>query len=264
MPRSANTRSAAPAVAVTATTTLIGDVLRVRLNDAYAQAIAQAGLVPLVVPPLDAAMAPSVLDAVQGLVLTGGEDVDPAEYGEARNPSTQAAHGARDKCEIALVRLARDRSVPTLAICRGIQVANVALGGTLVQDIRDCRPGAIAHDRARERAARVHDVTVVAGTRLAAAVGATSLRVNSSHHQSVERVADGLTVSASAPDGIVEGVEWTRDDWWMVGVQWHPEELVGAAEPWDRKLFAAFADAVRARLAITPPAASALRPAPGA
>ena len=237
----------APAVAVTATTKVIDGMLRVRLNDAYVRAIAAAGLVPLVVPPLDPTAAASVLDAVQGLVLTGGEDIDPALYDAEKAPQTQAAHVTRDRCEIALTKLAHERRLPTLAICRGIQVANVALGGTLVQDIATSCPGSLPHDRSRDRTSRVHEVVCEADSALAAALGDHRLLVNSSHHQSIERVAPGLRVSARAPDRIVEGAEWVADDWWMLGVQWHPEELVDDERPWDRNLFAAFAAAVRDR-----------------
>src|SRR5688572_19934947 len=118
----------APIVALTATTKIIDGMVRLRLNEAYVQAVRAAGLTPLVLPPLPPEELEPVLAAVRGVVLTGGEDVDPAEYGAASLGSTPP-HTERDKCELALVRLARDRNIPTLAICRGIQVVNVALGG---------------------------------------------------------------------------------------------------------------------------------------
>lgn len=239
--------SAAPAVAITATTKVIDGQPRVRLNDAYVRAAQGAGLVPLVVPPIDPANAADVLSAVTGVVLTGGEDVDPAQYGMPASQLTGAPHGARDRFEIALIRLAHERRLPTLAICRGIQVANVALGGTLVQDIASECPGSIQHDRPEERKARVHDVTLEQDSELARAVGAQRIAVNSSHHQAVAKLGAGLRIAARAPDQIVEGVEWVGDDWWMLGVQWHPEELVEGDEAWDRGLFAAFAAAVRRR-----------------
>ena len=236
-------------VAVTATSVAErGAPQRVRLNAAYVRALEAAGLVPLVVPPLatpEAAL--PLLDVVGGLVLTGGEDVAPAHYGAAPHPALGRVTPARDETELALAAGARARGLPTLAICRGIQVLNVALGGTLVQDLPTERPSRVVHDPGSERDARVHEVAVVAGSRLAAALGATSPRVNSFHHQAVDRVAEGLVVTARAPDGIVEGVESSDDAWWAVGVQWHPEELVESPEPWDRALFAAFAARVLAR-----------------
>ena len=231
-----------PVVAVTATTEVIRALRRVRVNEAYTAALLQAGVIPLVVPPLDDDRAAAVLDAVDGLLVTGGEDVDPARYGAPPHPTVQDVHAARDRSEIALVNEARRRRIPTLAICRGIQVTNVALGGTLIRDIPSERSAAGRHEAGDEgRAARVHRVTVTPGSRLATALGTTALVTNSIHHQAVDRVADGLRVTARADDGIVEGAEWAGDDWWMIGVQWHPEELTDDAEPWDRALFAAFA-----------------------
>lgn len=232
-------------VALTSTTKEIGGLMRVRLNEAYVLAARAAGLTPVVLPPLDPAELGPVLDAVGGVILTGGEDVDPAEYGASVGPKTDPPHRARDKYELALVGLAHERRLPTLAICRGIQVANVALGGTLVQDIASECPTTIKHDQTKERATRVHDVRIDRQSKLGAAVGAERIAVNSSHHQAVARVADGLRVTARAPDGIIEGAEWEGDDWWMVAVQWHPEELVTDARSWDRSLFEAFARRVR-------------------
>ena len=242
---------ATPIVAHTATTELLRGRGRARVNEAYADAVSGAGLIPLVVPPLDPARAADVVSRVDGIVLTGGEDVAPSRYGAAPHPAVEGVHDRRDAFEIALVIAAREARRPTLAICRGIQVANVALGGTLVRDLPSERPSAIAHARSDLRDHRVHEVSVVAGSHLAAALGATAVRVNSSHHQAIDRPGEGLSVTATAPDGVVEGAEWTSGDgWWLLGVQWHPEELVRTAEPWDRALFAAFRAAVdEARLA---------------
>jgi putative glutamine amidotransferase len=231
-------------VALTSTTKDIGGMMRVRLNEAYVNAIRAAGLTPLILPPLEPAELEPVLAAVQGVVFTGGEDVDPAEYGAATDARTNTPHRRRDKCELALVRLAHEKRLPTLAICRGIQVVNVALGGTLIQDIASECPTTINHDQSKERERRVHDVSIDRESKLAAAIGDIRISVNSSHHQALARVADGLRVTARSPDGIIEGTEWERDDWWMLGVQWHPEELVRDAQSWDRGLFHAFAERV--------------------
>ena len=232
-----------PLVLLTSTTKDIGGMMRVRLNEAYVNAARAAGLAPLVLPPVPPEDLPAMLDAVSGVIMTGGEDLDPAEYGEKPHPQAGTPHRQRDKCELALARLALERGLPTLAICRGIQAVNVAFGGTLVQDIPSERPSAINHDQSAERATRLHAVSIVHGSKLAAAVGSTDIEVNSSHHQSVDRLAPGLTLTARAPDGVVEGVEWTGNDWWMLGVQWHPEELVDDTKSWDRGLFHAFAKA---------------------
>jgi putative glutamine amidotransferase len=237
-----------PPVALTATTETIRDVLRTRANASYSTAARAAGLRPYILPVLAPADAGAILDGMAGLILTGGEDVDPAYFDSAPHVSLGEVHVERDAFEIALVRAAQERSLPTLAICRGVQVANVALGGTLVQDLPSEWPHAIPHDGDWARGDRVHSVRVAAGSRLARALGATEATVNSLHHQAVARMADRLVAVAHAPDGVVEGVEWAGNDWWMIGVQWHPEEVAqtGAPTGGDRALFAAFAQAARA------------------
>lgn len=236
----------APLVAVTATTRLSDGVSRVYLNEAYVQALRAVGLTPLILPPLDASELPDIVAGVQGVVLTGGEDVDPAEYGASRGAHTEPPHRRRDKMELALVTLARERTIPTLAICRGLQVVNVALGGSLVQDIPTEFETTVTH-RAAERDRRVHEVRVEGDSALARAIGARTIRVNSSHHQSLGRPGKGVRVTARASDGVIEGAEWQDNAWWMLGVQWHPEDLVRDVEDWDRALFRAFASRVRER-----------------
>ena len=231
-------------VALTATTEIGDGRSRVLLNEAYAQAITAVGLVSFVVPPTEPRDLPDILAAVDGLVLTGGDDVDPEHYGQRRSDRTEQPHALRDRCELAAVQLARERGLPTLAICRGIQVVNVALGGTLIQDIATECPFAFDH-RPSEKRARVHAVTLEPSSALASAIGATEIDVNSSHHQAPGRVGSGLRVTALAPDGIIEGLEWVADDWWMLGVQWHPEDLMADAREWDRALLRAFASRVR-------------------
>src|SRR5687768_6312592 len=145
-------------VALTATTKQIGGMMRVRLNEAYVDAMREAGLTPLIMPPLTSEEIPAIADAVAGIVLTGGEDVDPAHYGAKAAAATTSVHAKRDECELALAKIAHYRRIPTLAICRGIQLVNVAFGGTLVQDIPTERPSDIKHDLSEKRASRVHDV----------------------------------------------------------------------------------------------------------
>ena len=240
-----------PLIAVTATTEIIRGISRVRVNEAYTRAVERAGMLPLVVPPLDdERCAAAIAASVNGLLLTGGEDVDPARYGARPHATMDAPHAARDRSEIALLVAARSIALPTLAICRGLQIVNVALGGTLVQDISSERPGARDHAPDGPRDSRSHPVHVRPGTRLAEALGASDIAVNSSHHQSLDAIAPGLVVTATAPDGVVEGAEWSGDRWWMIAVQWHPEELTETAEGWDRALFAAFHSAIVAHDAI--------------
>lgn len=230
-------------VAVSSTTDVKGEnPHRVRLNSAYIAALECAGLVPLIVPPLaDPSGSLSILAAVDGLVLTGGEDVDATIYGQNRHAKNGDPNMVRDATEIALVHAARELRKPVLAICRGPQILNVALGGTLIQDIPSQVPGSLEHNARRDRAARVHEVRVVPGSIIARAMGETLLTVNSLHHQSVGEVAPGLRVTAVAPDGVIEGVESRSAGWWVMAVQWHPEEMNDSPEPWDRGLFRAFA-----------------------
>jgi len=232
-------------VAVSATTELIRGSSRVRVNEAYTRALTRVGLLPLVVPPMPASGSAEVMDVVDGLVLTGGEDVAPHRYGEEPHPTVHA-HEGRDESEIGLYQGAMRRRLPTLAICRGIQLVNVAEGGSLIQDIPTQCPAAGAHDPRAARDARVHDVLVEPNSGLARALGVDRLTTNSFHHQALARVGDDLRVTARAQDGVVEGIESRDTNWWMVGVQWHPEELIATPEPWDRSLFSAFAAAVRA------------------
>ena len=233
-------------VAVSATSDKkFGDIHRVRLNTAYVNALEVAGLIPFIIPPLsDASAAQRIIDAVDGLLLTGGEDVDPELYGQSPHERLSTVNRPRDETEIALVQAARESRKPVLAICRGPQLLNVALGGSLIQDIGACVPGALDHDSAGVhdiRNVRAHDVTLEPGSLIANAVGATHIRVNTLHHQSILDPAPGLKVTGRSDDGIIEAVESDSDDWWALAVQWHPEEMTESPEPWDRGIFQAFA-----------------------
>ena len=210
---------------------------RVTLNTAYVRALAGAGLVPLVVPPILAPEAAcSALDQVQGLVLTGGEDVDPARYGAAPHSRLGEVDPLRDALELALIAGARARRLPILAICRGIQIVNVALGGTLYQDLPTERPGAIAHSDTRSR----HGLQIEPGSLMHRTLGAVSATVNSRHHQAIRDLAPPLRASAWSEDGVIEGAELGgAGDPWLLAVQWHPEDEVEGA------LFRGFAAAVR-------------------
>ena len=223
-------------VAVSATRRTDEGRERVALNTAYVHALTRAGLVPVVVPPLlDADAACAVLDRVQGLVLTGGEDVEPARYRAAPHPRLGETDAARDGVELALIAGAERRHLPVLAICRGIQILNVALGGTLYQDLGTERPGPIDHADPSAR----HRLRIEPRTRLHGVVGALAASVNSRHHQAVRELATGLRATAWAQDGVIEGVErCAADAPWTVAVQWHPEDDVEGA------LFDGFAAAI--------------------
>lgn len=213
-------------------------------TEAYVNALVAAGLDPVVAPILDPGAA---LDAVEGLVFTGGEDIDPSLFGELPHPRATPPNRRRDALEVKLTHLAQRRRMPTLALCRGIHIMNVALGGTLIQDIPSQWKSDTAHPRSSQPAQRVHRVDLDPDSRLARMIGASTLAVNSSHHQAIQRVADALRVTGESPDGIIEAVESVDTDWWMVGVQWHPEDLTATEEDWDRRIFAAFAEQIHSR-----------------
>ncbi|MEX2270215.1 MAG: gamma-glutamyl-gamma-aminobutyrate hydrolase family protein [Vicinamibacterales bacterium] len=171
----------------------------------------------------------AAMSGVDGVLLTGGQDVDPALYGEERHPTTQDDEPGRDDLELAIAKRALAADLPMLAICRGIQVLNVAAGGSLVQDIPSEIGHLVPHDIREPRDKEAHSVRVKPGTRLAEALGSelnehSETLVNSRHHQAIERVAPGLAVTAVAPDGLAEAVE-KEDARFCVGVQWHPENF---------------------------------------
>lgn len=229
-------------VVITAPRRPVDGTPRVALNTAYVEALERAGLTPLVLPAMiDPDRAAGALEAVGGLVLSGGEDVAPSRYGAAPHPRLGDTDPRRDEVEAALIRAARERALPVLAICRGLQILNVALGGTLFQDLAAERPGPIDHADTAGR----HDVRIEADTLLHRTVGSRALIANSRHHQAIRDVAPGLVVTARAPDGVIEGVELAvPGEQWLLGVQWHPENLTEAG------LFRGFADAVRAARAV--------------
>lgn len=216
----------APRIAVCGTTRLLDGVERATVNAAYVRAVADAGGVPLIVSPLlGAGHAAEVLDGVAGLLLTGGEDVDPELYGAEPSPHLGTVDRGRDLLEVALVTEAGRRGMPVLGICRGIQLVNVAFGGTLWQDLPSERPGPVSHDPHGPRDAAAHRVRIAPDSRAARATGAAELVPNSLHHQAVRELAPGLVATAWADDGLVEAVESAADAPWLLAVQWHPEEM---------------------------------------
>jgi putative glutamine amidotransferase len=224
----------------------------------YLKALERAGGAPKVLRP-DHDLLPDALDDCDGILLTGGADVDPARYGDAEHHATVTIDDARDEYEFALTRAAIDRDLPLFAICRGVQLLNVVAGGTLVQDIPSRLVTPVVHRRetpARVKKTRAHDVAVRPRTRLASLLRQEStadgrVAVNSRHHQSVKDVAPGFIVSATAPDGVVEAIEKPTAAF-CVGVQWHPENYWRTGEFAD--LFEGLVRAAaRRRLARVPP-----------
>jgi putative glutamine amidotransferase len=221
---------------------------RLGMSLSYVNALLKAGAAPLLIPHIaDKAVLRAVYERLDGLLLPGGGDIDPVHYGESRHENCNEPSAERDDTELALARWAMDGEMPVLAICRGIQVLNVALGGSLYQDIQAQIPGAERHDwyPGYPRDHLPHSVELDPQARLAHIVGASLLPVNSLHHQSLKDVAPGLTVVARAPDGVIEAVE-AVDHPFAIGVQWHPEELA-SGDARAQRLFDAFVQASSSR-----------------
>lgn len=213
----------------------------------YVQCIVRAGGEPHVLE-LHGGDAGALLEGAGGLLLTGGGDVDPALYGQRPHPTFSPAEPGRDQAEIALVRAALDRDLPLLAICRGIQVLDVAAGGTLEQDIPSGVERAVPHRVTAAPNAVAHEVWLTRGSRLAEILvdrleNGDTLPVNSRHHQAVKRVAPGFIVVAEAPDGVAEAIERPGGRF-CLGVQWHPENFWRTGQ--FRPLFEAFVTAAAA------------------
>jgi putative glutamine amidotransferase len=202
----------------------------------YAHAVSAAGGMPVVIPPSGGTS--ELLDRMDGLVFTGGSDIDPALYGQPPRSETGPVVRHRDDSELELLREALGRGVPVLGVCRGMQLLNVALGGTLVQHLAET--GDVVH-KGPPGTFTTHAVDVVPGTRLHGMVGG-DVEVHSCHHQGVDRLGESLAVTAHAPDGVVEGIE-TTDGAFAVGVLWHPEEHAELGGPLFRGLVDAAAPA---------------------
>lgn len=218
-------------------------------NRAYARnakAVASAGGLPIYIPTgLDESTLRAIYDRVDAVLIPGGPDVDPSVYGQERHPLTVQIDHPRDELELTLARWSVADDRPLFGICRGHQVINVALGGTLVQDIPSQTGTPLTHDQedGLPRNNRLHDVTIDSASRLASILGTTQLSVNSLHHQSVQKPAPGALVTAHAPDGIVEALE-IPDKRFALSVQWHPEDLY-EGDAMQQALFTSFVEAAR-------------------
>lgn len=209
------------------------------LRQNYFDAVIKAGGLPVGLPH-DPALAKDLIDRLDGLVVTGGAfDPDPALYGEAPHPATTLKPG-RTEAELAFLAAARERDLPILGICGGMQLMAIAWGGALHQHLPDHAPGPIAHEQPNPRNEAGHEIHVVSDSLLAQCTGQTTMRVNSSHHQGV-RDPGALAISARAPDGVIEAIE-TNDGIFRLGVQWHPEFAI---DPGDARLLAGLIDAAR-------------------
>jgi putative glutamine amidotransferase len=213
------------------------------LPEPYVAALRAAGARTALLPPgQPEAGAEELLAPFDGLLLAGGGDIEPARYGSADHPTQYGIDPDRDELELALARAAVRLELPTLGICRGVQLLNVAFGGTLVQHLPE-GDGHLRH-RGDDQRQALHDLKVEPGSRLAEALGELEAEGLSHHHQGLDRIGEGFRPVARAPDGLVEGIE--RDQGWTVGVLWHPESTA-AADPVQRRLLATFVAAASRR-----------------
>jgi putative glutamine amidotransferase len=218
------------------------------MGQKYVRVLCSAGALPWLIPLVvdDEPTLRAIYERLDGVFLTGGVDVDPSQYGECRLGCCQETDLARDWTEGRLIRWAMEDRKPLMGVCRGIQMINVALGGSLYQDLREQLPGSIRHDyfpSATElsRNYLAHPIHIETGSRLAELLQADELTVNSMHHQGIRNLAPGLRPTAFAPDGLIEGFEGANGQF-LLGVQWHPEELAESSAS-QQRLFTAFIDA---------------------
>jgi putative glutamine amidotransferase len=215
------------------------------MGQRYVEALRTVGAIPWLIPllPHDPDTMTDIFERLDGIFLTGGVDVDPSRYGEARHPKCGTTDPDRDAIEILLLNHAKNAGKPVLAVCRGIQILNVACGGSLYQDVSAMVPAAMKHDyfptpAQPSRSYLAHDVTVKSDSLLGDILGESVVPVNSMHHQAIKDLAPGLRPTAFAPDGIIEAVE-AVDCPFVMAVQWHPEEL-SESQPGMKRLFSSF------------------------
>jgi putative glutamine amidotransferase len=221
------------------------------MSQRYILTLTAAGAIPWLVPLVDEETLRGIYEGLDAIFLPGGADIDPATYGSEPHPLCDKTDRERDRVEVSLAKWALEDEKPTLGVCRGMQLINVAAGGSLYQDLAEELPGALKHDyfpfrgQSFARDYLAHPVRVAEGTRLARLVGAGDVKVNSMHHQGVRELGRGLVPTAVAPDGLIEAIEGEGDGY-LVAVQWHPEALtdndpkarglfsdfIGAAEEW--------------------------------
>lgn len=210
----------------------------------YSEALAAAGALPVhlsLIP--DAEYLGAVVERLDGILLPGSaSDVNPLLYGREPQVNLGSVHTLRDETDLLVLKLSEERRAPLLAICYGMQVWNVFRGGTLIQDITSTVPGALKHEQGAPRERPSHGISIQMGSRLASMAGAENLFVNSHHHQALEVLGRDLRAAAWSSDGLIEAVEETREGFWGMGVQWHPE-LGWEKDNLSRAIFKAFVEA---------------------
>lgn len=230
-----------PVIGISSSVVDHGDIPSVHVHQKYITSVIQAGGVPVVIPLGDDEMAKIIVSKCDGIILSGGEDVDPHSYGEDPDPKLRKTNAARDEMELAVVKYAKEHKKPLFGICRGIAMLNAALGGTVIQDIEKNDDEAIKHYQKAERPNPTHEITVSEGSKLEGILGSRTVRVNSMHHQAAGQLAPDVIATAKASDGVVEAIEGTDKDWYVLAVQWHPEEMAAEDEAM-HNLFKTFID----------------------
>lgn len=231
-----------PLIGLTMGRDLAHDPTYARVRLSYVDALVEAGGLPVAIPPVrDASVVVDVLGRLDGILLTGGVDVDPDHFGEELHPKTKVDE-RRDEAELPAARWAIDQGLPVFGICRGLQVLNVACGGSLIQHLDGERQH---HMQRGAREEPTHRIKVEASSLVARVMGATDVAVNSFHHQAVGELGRGLRAVGWSEDGTIEALE-APDHPWLLAVQFHPEDLVGRDEA-SRRLFSAFVAAARRR-----------------
>lgn len=229
---------------------------RASINSAYVDSVQRAGGVPVPIPPsLSGTALDELLGNLDGLLLTGGGDIDPALYQEPVHPKAAYISRARDDYELAVIRWAIGQRKPVLAVCRGMQILNVSLGGSLHQHLPDNYGDQVCHqqtDAGHERGEPTHAVDVRAGTLLANLIGSGVVMVNSMHHQAIRAAGGHVVITGRAPDGVVEAIECPSLGDFVVGVQWHPEEMA-ANNPQAHVLFTSLVDVAAGRPIVEQP-----------
>ncbi|WP_078428052.1 gamma-glutamyl-gamma-aminobutyrate hydrolase family protein [Alkalihalobacterium alkalinitrilicum] len=227
-----------PVIGITSTIENHNNIRSVHVHEKYIQSVLHAGGVPIVLPIGPKEIVGEWVSSCDGFILSSGEDVDPYHFGSDPHPTLQKTFTKRDKMEIELVKQAYSRQKPILAICRGISILNVALGGTLFQDIEVNNNQAIKHFQQAERSEATHHIEIFEDSWLYRVIRSLNIRVNSMHHQAIDKLAPNFKTVARAPDGVIEAIEGIGVSF-MVGIQWHPEEMA-SEDPSMVQLFKAF------------------------
>jgi len=225
----------------------VDDGCAARIRHAYVKSIEKSGGVPVVIPYSGSEEAlRAAISLCDGVLFSGGVDIDPERYGEMKTEACGEVQPLRDELELTAFRLIKEAKKPALAICRGMQLVNVALGGTLYQDLPTQKPSAVLHNQAEPKDAPSHSVRIYKDTPLYEIINKTEMRANSFHHQAIKALAPSLSVMAEAEDGAIEAVFYDGD-WWLRAYQWHPERLSDIDEG-NAEIFTDFINACKNRI----------------